>query len=196
MTDIPEKLKLFTGTQEISDLNACVGINGSYTSYGDYAEGFLHSAKLLGEESEKMGANVDFLVYPMAMCFRQAIELSLKQLLVSLDRINGVEASFSMDHILVKKWEQIKSVIDEHNVIVFDPDMVKEVDAAIRELHEFDKVGMTFRYPVDRQDNLSMGDTYLINLRVLRVRLTRVAEQLIEWENAIDEIRRHYNEGA
>lgn len=193
---IPEELKLFTGTPGISHLNACVGINGEFTSFGDYAEGFLHGAKVLGEESEKLGANVDLLMYPMAMCFRQAIELCLKQIIVSLNNINGVDASFKMNHVLVNSWEYILSVNEKYRVTDLNPEMVKEVDAVIRELHEFDKVGMVFRYPVDRQENLSMGDTYLINLRVLRIRLTRVADQLIDWDNEIDEIKRRYNEGA
>ena len=194
--ELPEELKLFTGTPEISYMNACVGINGGYTSYGDYAEGFLHGAKVLGEESEKPGANIDLLVYPMAMCFRQAIELCLKQIIVSLNKINGVDASFKMNHVLVDSWKHILEVNKKYNVTDLDAEMVREVDEAIRELHEFDKVGMVFRYPVDRKENLSMGDTYLINLKVLSLRLSRVADQLIDWDNEFDEIRRHYNEEA
>src|SRR5689334_8749180 len=70
-----------------SNLNACVGRNGGPYGFIDYAYAYFDAGNALAVSCIDSGFFEDRAIYPMAYCFRHAVELALKHLTRLLPRI-------------------------------------------------------------------------------------------------------------
>ncbi len=189
-TESPYKQNdLFRGDPARSHLNACVGINGGPYDFFDYARGYIRAAESAIETASAGKNPVDILIYPIAYCYRHAIELYLKHLLITLPRLWDETYAFKPTHLLSDNWHVVRTYIkrDKH----FDPDanLIFQVDQIINDFVDIDPTGEVFRFPIDRQKSPHLQDTPLINVLVLGKAMSQLARIFEYWDSIAERMR-------
>src|SRR5438270_6878360 len=91
--------------------NACVG--WSREEWDGYAEGYKRAADLLVQHVVDTQSNQDYLIYPVAFLYRQAVEVSLKHLLVKGSQLLDRKSVIPKHHRLVPLWQQCWAIIEQ-----------------------------------------------------------------------------------
>lgn len=177
--DQPEN-PLFTNGENYQ-MNACVGDNGGPYELFHYGEGFFNGGHAIVSSAEKHEAPVDFLIYPAAFSYRHGIELFLKQMSVTLNRILETGKTFGKNHSLKQRWEDVLRMNGEVNADLMDPVSIARAGELIGYFDEFDPSGTVFRYPEDLKGNRHLTDHKLINVIVLREQMKEIQEILARW---------------
>jgi len=117
---------------------------------------FKTAADLLVSHSEENTHERSNLVWPVVFCYRQYIELALKDMLA----VHGKQVVPKIlpnwkDHGLLPLWRSYKKLIDAtlSEISAIDLPEVIAVDACIEEFDRVDTGSYTFRYPTDKQGN-------------------------------------------
>jgi len=185
-----DNFNLFEGDCSRASLNACVGKNGDFWNFRDYGGGYIRGARALVQECKKPAAFVDSLIYPITACYRHGIELSLKQLIITIQLLDSSVADYHQSHNLIPNWNIGRGAIASLDVIEVAMAELEFVTQVLTSFDSFDDHGMVFRYPEDRQGNHHIGDTVLINVGILSDALDKVADSLGDWDYRIDEFVR------
>ncbi len=129
--------------------DAC--INWDRHAWGLYAMGYEEAADILVKNVKS--DNSDLLIYPIAFLYRQAIELQLKDIILTCRGLYGFEnEEIPKNHDLLQSWSVCKKAIEHVWPKEEDRGNVKEVEKIIREIHTIDKKSFSFRYPVDKNN--------------------------------------------
>jgi hypothetical protein len=157
-----------------------------------YVEGFRRATELLGEHALAHRVDVDALAMPILFCYRQWMELRLKDLLVAGRKLAEEEAEPLYTHDLNVLWRRVRPIIEkawaDEGRDALDP-----LEAVINELAELDgPTGTGFRYALDRSGGPSLPDDLQINLQNVAMVMAKVgilldgaAEgigQMLEWQ--------------
>lgn len=90
-------------------MNACVNWGGGWLLY---AIGYRTAGDVLvARVTEDLG-EADVLVYPIVFCYRQYLELMLKDTLREARRFYGGEGSFDNEHSLLHHWKPLRPLIE------------------------------------------------------------------------------------
>jgi hypothetical protein len=83
------------------------------------------------------------VIYPILFNYRHGLELGMKWIIVMYggEDLRGIEG---MKHDLWKLWERCRKIIREFERE--DDEATKAVEQIIKEFHDLDKAGITFRY--------------------------------------------------
>jgi hypothetical protein len=151
-------------------MNACVNWGGGWTLY---AIGYRSAGDVLVERVEKDRGEADALVYPIVFCYRQYLELMLKDTLMEARRYYRIAETFDAKHSLVHHWRPLRLLLEKR--WSSDPDPLDAVEENLRQFDEVDGGSFAFRYSVTRQGEPSLPDEMQhINLRNLREVVQRI----------------------
>ena len=172
---------LFRGEAGNFDLNACVGTNGGPYDFLDYARGYVRAGIVLVENAATCDNPVDILVYPIASCFRQAIELYLKYLSTNLPSLWDEPGNMKQTHKLLDNWAFVKGYLCRAKQLDNDGKRIAQAERILTDFVEIDPTGETFRFPADRSGNLFLQNTWLINVGVLGTAMGELGDILDFW---------------
>ena len=154
--------------------NAWVDHRGDWDTY---ATGFKALADI-GVDRALEGGPTDFTVYPIIFCYRQYLELRLKQLIVIAGKLLDQDVTRPNNHNLVQLWTMVRPLLEK---VWKDADLKRELDSITRVVTAFaevDPLSDAFRYPVDKTGNASLSDMETINVKHLRKVIDKVAPTL------------------
>jgi hypothetical protein len=139
-----------------------------------YRQGYRRAGRILTEWIAANRHEVDFLVYPICHAYRHFVELTLKRLISvgsSLARreLNAKESSLlNGSHNLQELWKAFKTIAGEVETETgIDPppqEHIAGIEDYINQLHYVDAGSFTFRYPLTKKGDISVGDLKRINL--------------------------------
>ncbi len=158
-----------------------------------YAKGYKKAADLVVESVREY--DLDYVVYPVCYLYRHYLELQLKNIINIGRKLLKGGKGFPQDHDIQKLWKECKSLLEEAWPGQED-DYLDPIEQCIEEFVSVDKKAESFRYPRDKQGNLSLrGVSSHINLRNLAQVMSRIASCLdgaadgvyemlrLKWEN-------------
>jgi hypothetical protein len=120
----------------------------------------------------------DTLVFPIVFNYRQYLEVRCKEIIMLGKLLANEEPEFPNHHNLSVLWATCRSMITTHESSASEMDL-EAVDESIAEFCTVDPQSYSFRFPVDRNGNLSIPlDLHVINLRQLRDGMDRLASFL------------------
>jgi hypothetical protein len=186
---------LFAPGQD-SETNACIAhwieVDFVYTS------GFRRAGLRLAEHVCETGSDQDFLIYPIVYLYRHHVELILKTIVAVaaslLDReLTDGDRKALGGHDLARLWAAARPLLNPVCALVPNPpfpdDDLRGIDSYIRQLHEHDPNGESFRYatrklkPGDRRGT-AVGtpwlspDLKLVNIRAFAAAMEKLADYL------------------
>ncbi len=179
------------GPGEDFEVNACI----AHLMEADfiYFSGFRRAAARLARHVCETGSDQDFLVYPIVYLYRHHAELVLKNIIevaaALLDReLTKSDHEALERHDLARLWAAARPLLNPVCALVPNPpfpdDDLAGIDSYIRQLHEHDPKGESFRYATTkvrrngtRSPSLS-PDLKLVNIRAFAAAMERLADYL------------------
>jgi hypothetical protein len=121
-------------------------------------QGFMRAAHLLVDQALTDVSDRMDIVYPILFCYRQAVELYLKQLIENFGpSMASVIDTRRPSHKLDEYWNEFKAILQDRGYD--EPLGLSPTDALIRELHDADPGSDGFRYPATRDGRpFTFGD--------------------------------------
>lgn len=196
-------------------LNACVGQNTGANLWEGYKGGFNAGAEVLLDAAGvakpvQAGGiwalpNVDYLVYPICLCARHHIEISLKRAIPIAWEIfkirspgsnGGLQAPHPEDnrHGLMEVWRTLSTISEQADKRIWKH--VKEARKFIKDFDAVDPSGMVFRYATDLNSAPHLDDLTHINLQLFAERYSAVCNTLEMIEVSLWNIREEYQTGS
>ncbi len=145
--------------------------------------GFRLTAELLAAHIAATTADTDVLIFPYLYCWRQHIELLLKDLIVGLDRLAGDVGKWPEGHRLLPLWERFVRAHEPAGVA--RDEAIQYIAPVIGKLHALDPSGDAFRYHIHRDDSPTLPQLGNIAVDTIGDVMARVSNYL---EAAMDEI--------
>lgn len=121
---------------------------------GCYSFGYINSYKEAGDILvERMIP--DLLIYPIMFCYRQYLELLLKNIYVR----NKTDEEYkdyvkSVSHNLVESWNYVKLILQNQ----ISDKKITYIEKVICLFNEIDSSSFTFRYEYDKKMNRNIDD--------------------------------------
>jgi len=110
-------------------------------------DGFMLAGRTLADQAVNEKFERYDLVYPMLFCYRHAVEIGLKWLIAQYGPRLGVYPSdLNKTHNLCALWQHCVRVFDACGGAGEDKDTLNAVGHIVKQFHDWDKRGMTFRY--------------------------------------------------
>ena len=128
-------------------------------------DGNMRAGALLVDSCENDRYESTTLVYPILFNYRHAIELALKWIIGKFGPYASVEAGDYEHHNLWKLWCLYKKIVLELGSD--DGDTLAVVEQVIKDFHDLDRSGQTFRYSNAKNGTFTLPD-YPIDLRNTR----------------------------
>lgn len=166
-----------------------VSFDSNFDRWGDYASGFLRSARLIIEDLSRDNPRDRHLAYPLVSNYRHAIELEMKRNTVALDLLHGTSPAIDHTHDLSHIWGRIVDRLEQMD-LNYDSDDVHAAGDLIRQLEELDPRSVAFRYPADGTGARSVPTTLQINLRQFSERCEAVINFLLGNLDYVDDLSR------
>jgi hypothetical protein len=124
-----------------------------------YVKAYEDAAKLLYNEIIKRPEQMDTYFFPLCYSYRNALELSLKAIILSLYTLNeSLEKISKRKHSIFKLWKCVEQEILERTSTSVDNPKIKEIKSLIQEIHDFDPLSDKFRYPIGKDLNYHFKD--------------------------------------
>jgi hypothetical protein len=141
-----------------------------------YVQGFKRAAEVLGEHVAAHRSDITDLTMPILFCYRQWIELYLKDFLVIGMRLRGEEVTRPTGHNLRALWGDARPIIEEVWPEDDHPEQLDRLEARLHELADLDgPSGTGFRYALGRTGESSLPDDVSINLQNVAHVMAKVA---------------------
>ncbi|MTI67139.1 MAG: hypothetical protein FH753_11160 [Firmicutes bacterium] len=134
-----------------------VGYKHSFKSYYPYIESYTNSAEYVYSLTNNDDKLKEFLFIPMCYLYRNAVELSLKAILIeecSLDLQEALKQMNKKKHKIVGLWNLIKDEIKEHASPTEGDKTLENAFMYLRHLNNFDVEADKFRYPFSKNLNI------------------------------------------
>lgn len=178
-------------------LNACVGTNTGANPWEGYRGGFQAGAEVLlaaagvsrpEGASESWGMpNVDYLVYPVCLCARHHVELSLKLAIPlawnifkrrSPDSNKGLQEPPEQNerHGLLSIWKTLNEISGKADQRLAG--VVSGLEGYIQDFNKVDPTGQVFRYATGLDSVLHLNDITHINLQTFAERYAKLCSEL------------------
>lgn len=185
MNDVDtSELDIFEPTHNAT-FNACVGTNSSH-DMRTYAEGYLQAAQKLLEVmfSQRMMYERDTLVHPILYSARHSIELSIKHVLIELNKIGIRTKDCEIHgHSLKIQWALFKKQTAFDRRII---DVSESIDSMVIQLDQADPDAQDFRYPVNTNGEQTLNGKFVVDLVTVKLVVDCLAEKLVYLYNLID----------
>lgn len=150
-----------------------------------YAHGYKQAADLLvdtltGEPPQ------DSLILPIVFLYRHFVELKLKDIILSLDRLCGSEMKDVGTHDLLPLWAYLK---DHLNCLRDEPgntEIIPALEKLIKELSSLDANSYHFRYAHDKKFSKEMPLPRSLNMKHFKETMEKIHNGLRYIEAGID----------
>jgi hypothetical protein len=158
--------------------NACMEPAPSMFRYATaYRTGAEVLFKYLAEAGGSERHHNDLVVYPIVFCWRQFLELTLKEMVAMARTLNATTGSADLgQHRLTPLWRELRKHLPDLGAPQVEMDTVEKT---IAYLDAFDAGSFAFRYPTDKKGASTQKDIpLLISLRKLDAVMQRIANWL------------------
>jgi len=150
----------------------------TYRTFGVYALAYKEAADcVVACAIRRRTRYPNFDMFPIGFLYRHYLELVLKEIICCGRRCSLEEARISREHNLSRLWKEARPVFEE-----FWPDQhlheLALVENCISEFQKFDESSQGFRYPTDSKGRETLRSLIRVDLRKLRIVMTRVANFL------------------
>ena len=189
--------QLFVDTKDKNwNKNSCLGDRFS-TNYS-YALGYLNAANILVDYAISNPNNIkDKLVYPVCFNYRQFIELTLKQLIIYAEKFYskseylGYEykktTTLHSDRLMsTHSLEKLLKWLIEILACVAEYEFEQSKIDLVIEFHNIDPDGQKFRYPIQRNNDLSFPNQIFLDLERLKEGVKSISEYFMGIDGYID----------
>lgn len=176
-------MPLATDKLFIPEVGAENWLSTSKESFFSYSEGYRQAGESLYKEIQECEPlHKRFLTYPMVFCFRQFIELRLKELIFLGKRINDLPENFPLIHEIGKLFDDYVNNILPRIDGNFDKNLIANARNLVYELDNLDNKSMSFRYPVLRDDSPSilLPNMNIDNFKVIMDRLSNFLDRQLD----------------
>jgi len=147
---------------------------------GLVAAGFKDAGDALIESIDRHGRN-DGLTLPILFCYRQYVELKLKEIIEKVHRFEETGDSYRRTHNIGQLWEAVKVDVIK-NVADEEAESIEVVERCLMEIHELDERGDALRYPTP----LHFTQIDLGNLKAVIENISAFLDALADqWDDGI-----------
>jgi len=139
-----------------------------------YAEGYKEAGDIVSKWVNDNKILQDSLVYPIVFLYRQYIELVLKDIIGSMNKIEKGKYEFpTKNHNINELWKDVKTLLKNNDIKMASEDLLN-VDNILMQFSDHDPSSETFRYPF-----YTDGSPIKINLQNINIRnLSEVVDAL------------------
>jgi hypothetical protein len=120
--------------------NASIGPRGNTS----YIIGYKEAADVLVGRVEERWIDADSLVFPIVFCYRQYLELLLKDLLSDARDYYGLDEPIPRVHSLLTIWRPLRRLLARR--WPDDPTDLEAVESGLRQFDAIDQGSFAFRY--------------------------------------------------
>ena len=151
-------------------------------------DGFMHAGNALADLALKERLRRFDVVYPMLFCYRHAVEAGLKWLITQYGPPVGVKPENLNDtHDLLCLWHNF-NLINKDCGAKADDEALIATGKIIRQFHDWDKGGMTFRYATSKKGVVAKFQHANIDIENLKDVMKGVANFLDGSDGWLDSI--------
>jgi len=149
------------------------------------ALGYKYAADILVEElgKETPYGKQDYLVYPIAYCYRQYLELRLKEII----QVSG--RAYPKRHDLLYLWNKALPIMQRSSQF-FDAEELVAVEEKLKEFDVIDPKSEAFRYSTDGKGEPTLQGLREIDLKNLKQIIDSISAPLEGSSTALYEDRR------
>lgn len=178
--------------------NACINFKHDWGIYiSGYTEGATELLKIVLEKRQ----GVDTLVYPICFMLRHALELSLKQLIETCNKLLETSTTPPGHHKLHDLADvSIKKINDVRNRYEEIPElplaMETNIKLAARSLHKLDEFSDVFRYPVHGDGQTTLPEhlryiDYQVTYETISAAITDISSVISYFDNILNYVSDH-----
>ncbi|CUQ24058.1 hypothetical protein [Bacteroides thetaiotaomicron] len=167
----------------ISEASTENWLSTSKDTFFSYSEGYrLAGESLFGEIQENEYCYKRFLTYPMIFCYRQFIELRLKELIFLGRRIIDLSDEVKITHSISRLFEIYAIDILPNIDTNIDIKLFEVISRIINELENIDNNSMSFRYPVLKNltPSITLPNMDINNFKIVMDRLSNFFDRQLE----------------
>ena len=180
------KDQLFNTEDKDLWISANLNILGKEEKFYIYATGYLEAAKIIYKNFDSQGRYHDILVYPIIYLFRQSIELLMKDIILTGNKIISGKPKLQKGHNLIFLLQRINNIIQKlipnHN-----ENDIKILTSLIKEFDKIDSTSQEFRYPEKNDGMESLHGINHINLEAFYKTASKVCNYLIGIDSILAE---------
>jgi hypothetical protein len=144
---------------------------------------FRLGAEILACHVKQNGAEQDALIFPFAYCWRQHIELAIKQLILAGADLLDRRGTPPRGHNLAPLWRRCRGLMEE---IEPAPESLDNVDRVVGELQRMDTSGEEFRYPKFKDGTATLSSVDRLSFERINTALIGVSNFLAGSADLID----------
>lgn len=191
----PRAADVLFGPGDDFQTNACLA---RWDADWAYSRGFRTAGRRLAEQACDSGHEQDTLIYPIVYLYRHHIELVLKAIIKTasglLDReLAAGDRKALGEHDLARLWAAARPLLNPVCALVPNPPFPEDdllgIDSYIRQLHEHDPNGESFRYATRKpkrgdRSGAATGTPWLspnlklVNIRAFAAAMEKLADYL------------------
>lgn len=168
----PFEIKLPTITHvALTDLprgawDACM-VEAGPGRWAHYASSYREAGNALVEAVAQSSYRRNTLGAPILFCYRQYIELSLKDVLATAGILLDEPQVIPAEHFLLRVWKNVRTLLSK---IVQEGDnlWIERAETVISQIDALDPNSYCFRYPVDTKGNPTLPDSVVFDAVVVR----------------------------
>jgi hypothetical protein len=151
-----------------------------WDGYMSAGAGLIYLCTQDGFEHERQ-----FVIYPILFNYRHGVELAMKWIIVCYGGrgVGGIEE----DHDLWKLWKQCRAIIEEYQPD--DHDDADAVEQIIKDFHDLDKAGVSFRYGWGKDGKHIKLPNHMIDLENIRDVMEGVAGFFTGLDGWLDDLQ-------
>ncbi len=154
--------------------NASVTRADPVCQWGDYADGYRAVADAAFKHA-LYEHPTDIVVYPVLFCYRQYVELKLKELIVIGSNLIDQSLTLPSVHDLSQLWSVVRPLLERIRPQPGTHEEFDRIDSVLGGFMKVDPKSMAFRYPVDRQGNSSLPEWDIVNLKRVHQAIAEIA---------------------
>jgi len=149
-----------------------------------FANGYLEAADIIVDHLAHQHRN-DSLVFPIIFCYRQYVELKLKEISSLYNVLDYGKDHHSKIHSLEGLWQTLKPRL-EVDLGAEDQETLMTVGKLVSEFHDFDPNAIALRYPEETYlVKVPMQQVDLENLRDVMARLAMYLGSAVDFIEAM-----------
>jgi len=130
---------------------------------------------------------LDTLVYPVVFCYRQYLELRLKELIMTAGDLLDQRLIAPTNHRLLDLWQAVRPLLQDIWSSESLEQEAEKIDNVVKQFASLDPQSMAFRYPVDTKGNRSLPGLRYVNVKRVKDAIHEIAPTLDGASTAIDE---------
>lgn len=160
---LPEKGDLLFTSGDDWWHNACLNYMLDDSEF--YVDGYKMAADVLVAQIKKKHQDQDFLIFPIVFLYRQYLELRLKQLISSGNKLQDKKMDPPKGHDLNNLWNLCRPILAnlEPNT---PPQYLEAIDEIIDQFRTIDPTSQAFRYSILSNGKKAISsDVKYVNLR-------------------------------